>query len=363
MAFTINKIGRILLAFMFASLIVSCSKEDDESPTPAVTEKLNIILDTDLGNSLDDVFALQTLFAYQASGECNVIGVMQSRKSEQAKRMADKLLHYYNGDNIPLGLVEGEEEFFPITPYCQLADSLGSDGQPLFEGTGIPLTDRLPAWKLYRKLLSQAQDNSISIVCIGMFTNLGLLLDSEGDEYSPLTGKELIRQKVKQLDVVGGCFTELPLRFKTTGDSAEFLKVEYNILGDIPLARHVIQDWPVQLNMLPVEEGLSYPSVHDDILEMYAWQPDSPVYQIYSRYDEWETGDLGAYMWDMVATLHTLLGEETFSCTTEGNISVDEDGRTTFVPTENGASHIICLNTTGSNTFWEIFSKISEYHP
>lgn len=349
------------LAVLAACLLgfVGC-KKDTPSPTPEM-EIPDIIFDTDLGNSTDDVFAMQALFAYQDAGYCKVKGVMQSRKLEKAKLLLDKFLHYYEADNVPLGLVEGEQQFFEIIPYYQLADSVKQDGKPLYESTGIPLSERLPAWKLYRKLLSEAEDNSISIVCVGMFTNLGLLVGSQADEYSPLSGKELIRKKVRRLDLMGGCFSPVPLRYSESGGIPKMLVAEYNIAGDIPLAQKVINDWPTEIHLLPLEEGINFPSVHNEILEQYSWKPDSPIYQIYRRYNEWGKGDVGQYMWDAITMFHTILGEEYFDCSPTGYINVNDEGHTEFVAAPGGNAHIISMNITCDYFIWKALDYIAAY--
>ena len=70
-------------------------------------------------------------------------------------------MHYYNADNVPLGVTRNDESFFEITPYYQLVDAVDEEGKPLLEGTGIPLSERLDGPELYRKLLSEASDNYI----------------------------------------------------------------------------------------------------------------------------------------------------------------------------------------------------------
>ena len=72
-------------------------------------------------------------------------------------------MHYYKADDVPLGVLPGEAQFFEMFPYYQLVDSLKADGTPLFPATGIPMQNRLPAWKLYRKLLAEAEDRSVVI--------------------------------------------------------------------------------------------------------------------------------------------------------------------------------------------------------
>lgn len=350
--------SKTLLLAAVAAGFISCSKSEPSAPAEVIPD---IILDTDLGNSTDDVFALQALFSYQKMGRCDVLGVMQSRKVQKAKDLLDRFMHFYKADDIPIGLVEGEAQFFEIIPYYQLVDSLKADGNPLFEPTGIPLSSRLPAWKLYRKLLGEAADGSVTIVCVGMFTNLGLLLDSGADEYSPLSGKELVRQKVRNLDVMGGCFSPVLLRYQ--GNEVKFLETEYNIAGDIPMARKVIENWPGRINLYPLEEGTKFPSVHGDVLESYSWQPDNPLYQIYSRYDEWASGDVGQYLWDVVTTLHSILGEEMFQCTPQGYITIDDKGRTEFETDSDGNAHIISLNAYGVSNMWEVLNSLAAFHP
>lgn len=311
----------------------------------------SVIFDTDLGNCTDDLFALHALFACQRNRLCKIAGIMQSRKQEESKSLLDRLMHYYEADDIPLGLVEGEEQYSDIVPYYQLVDSLKSDGTPLFEPTGISLSDRLPAWKLYRKLLSEAEDSSIVIICVGMYTNLGLLLESEADEYSPLSGRELVIRKVKSLDVMGCAFAPVPLRF-TDDNGPKLLTVEYNISGDIPLAKKVIEEWPAIIHITPLEEGLSFPSVHDDILNAFSHQPMSPIYQVYSHYNEWTAGDVGQYLWDLLCTMHSLTPESDFSCSEEGFIQIADDGSSSFLPDTNGNCHIVRTDLSSVNVIF-----------
>ena len=353
-----------------ATVLASCSK-DYEPAADKPQSPVNVIIDTDLGNCTDDLFALQAAFAYRAKGECNIFGVMQDCGEEKCHRLADALMHYYKADDIPLGLVRsGNQHPFECTPYYEIADLRNSDNTLIFPPTDIPLSQRLSGVKLYRKLLSEAADGSVNIVCLGMLTNLGQLMDSEADEYSSLSGMELIRRKVKALDMTGGCFSPVPLRYADADGKTQFLDVEYNVGGDIPLAKKVIEQWPTPLHLYPLEAGMSFPSVHDRILEQYAWQPESPIYQTYSRYNEWAKGDVGQYLWDAVAMFHCILGEDCFSCTGPCAVRVDEEGHTTFVASDQADStdrtdrHIIGNgNSSYVALIWDKLEDISAYRP
>ena len=309
--------------------------------------------------------------AYMAKGECKILGIMQDCGEEKCHRLADALMHYYKADDIPLGLVEnGKLHPFVCTPYYEIADLVNSDNTLIFPPTDIPLSQRLSGVKLYRKLLSEAADGSVNIVSLGVLTILGQLMDSEADEYSSLSGMELIQRKVKAVDISGGCFSAVPLRYADTNGNAQFLDVEYNVGGDIPLAKKVIELWPTPLHLYPLEAGMSFPSVHDKVLEQYSWQPESPIYQTYSRYNEWERGDVGQYLWDAVTTFHCILGEEYFTCSGPCAVRVDEEGHTTLVASDKADStdrtdrHIIGNGNSCYVSFiWDKLENISAYRP
>ena len=54
---------------------------------------------------------------------------------------------------------------------------------PVTDYDGVP-----EAVETYRRALLAADDRSVHIASIGFTTNLGALLESEGDSISPLTG-------------------------------------------------------------------------------------------------------------------------------------------------------------------------------
>lgn len=67
--------------------------------------------------------------------------------------------------------------------------------------------DAYEAVKMYRKILAES-DTPVDIVTTGYTTNIECLLKSEPDEYSELTGQELVKRKCGQLYVVGATYPE-----------------------------------------------------------------------------------------------------------------------------------------------------------
>ena len=349
-----------VLAIVFSltlPVLGSCSK-DEPSGQEKPFEKINMIIDSDIGNSADDLLALQAAFAFQSKGWCEVKGLISSRGTEKVQKFADCMLHYYNADNLPLGINRSDKSFFEIVPYYQLVDAVDETGNPLMEGTGIPLSERLDGPELYRKLLSEAPNHSITIVCIGFTTNISALLRSGPDNYSPLNGVELVRNKVKALHLMGCCFGKVKQRY-----SQELLDVEYNILGDIPSAQELFDKWPVEIHVFPVEGGLLFPSDHDEVLSDYSWQQDNPLFQVYSFYDEWITGDLGQYWWDPFVVLHSIESEELYNCTGSGTISINEEGRSIFTDDPDGKHYIIAIAPQDYYLFYESLRILSRFNP
>src|SRR4029077_13841175 len=93
-------------------------------------------------------------------------------------------------------------------------------------------------------------DRSVVIVQVGFSTNLARLLDSPPDKYSPLSGRELAKKKVKLLSLMAGAF-------QTIDKNRRYL--EYNVVKDIPSARAVAERWPTSLVYSGFEIGIALP--------------------------------------------------------------------------------------------------------
>jgi hypothetical protein len=82
--------------------------------------------------------------------------------------------------------------------------------------------------KLYRDILSKAKDNSVTIVSIGFWTNLADVLNSKPDNYSALTGRELLGKKVAEVVVQGGTFNPTTVVGYNLCSSPQSLSPSYN---------------------------------------------------------------------------------------------------------------------------------------
>ena len=81
-----------------ASMFTSCSNNDDavELELPQVYAGVPlVILDTDIGSSTDDLFALEMLYRYEDEGRCRLLGVVVDREGEDYAACADVMNTYF----------------------------------------------------------------------------------------------------------------------------------------------------------------------------------------------------------------------------------------------------------------------------
>ena len=226
---------------------VSCDSQDMEDSQ----DKLRVIYDTDMGNDTDDILGLIMLHNYVDMGMVDLIGVCSSKEHPYSARYIDLLNTWYKHPDIPIGVVvDGPEldSIMSIPRYTTTVYDMEKDGKPVFERSITDYDALMPAAKLYRKLLSKSPDKSVVIIMVGMTTNMAALLATGADEYSSLTGKELIEKKVDYLCMMGGNFVQ-PLP-------------ECNIVTDSAASDIVLTDWPTRIVISPFEVGraVTYPA-------------------------------------------------------------------------------------------------------
>ena len=146
--------------------LTSCSSED--GPEEAAEQEYAgvplVILDTDLGSSTDDLFALEMLYGYEDEGRCRLLGVVVDREGEQNAAFADVMNCYYGHADVPIGLVrDGIKSPRVWIDYAHVADTEGSDGLPMFSRAVSDYSQLPDGHVLYRRLLASQPDHSVSI--------------------------------------------------------------------------------------------------------------------------------------------------------------------------------------------------------
>jgi inosine-uridine nucleoside N-ribohydrolase len=195
--------------------------------------QVKIIFDTDIGGDADDLGALAMLHNFVSKGECELLGVMCWSKEKYAVPAIDAINRYYKHPDIPIGIRPGVIFSENWHHGKAIADKFSYK---------LKAEDAPDATYLYRKLLAQSKDKSVVIVAVGPLMNIQNLIKSMPDSLSKLTGKELIKKKVKEFVIMGGNFP--------AGEN------EWNFNGQMPgVTKFVINNISVPITFSGFEVG------------------------------------------------------------------------------------------------------------
>lgn len=336
------------------NFFVACSDDDNSAASSAKPEKNEkdiptIILDTDIGSSTDDLFALQSLYRCHQAKTCNFIGVIVDRMGENNAAITDVMNTYYGMGDLPIGLERnGIKEPKVWIDYAEVPADTNADGSEMFKRTVKDYSKVPDGYKLYRKLLAEQPDHSVSIISIGFVTTLANLLNSKADDYSKLSGEELVKAKVKDLYVVGGVF----------GESVE---PDYNFTQAIDFSLDFFELWPAEVPRVfsPGEVGDNIEYVPEQVVEDISWTDVHPIKQVYMN-NECHTGQK---MWDVMAVLNAVQGDSLFQFSDNGRVSIDKDGVTTFTKDAKGNDRYQLPNDSAWNDMvLQIIRKETKEH-
>jgi inosine-uridine nucleoside N-ribohydrolase len=270
-----------------------------------------VIFDSDMGPDYDDVGAITLLHAFADSGYINILATVASTKYEGVAAVFNVLNTYFNRPGLLIGVPKGKA--------LELKDSQHwTDTLLLKYPHKIKKNDEaLRATETYRKALASQSDRSVTIITVGFLTNLADLLQSSPDKYSKLTGKELVRKKVKQLVCMAGSFPR--------GN-------EFNVRMDAASSKIVFENWETPILFSGVEIGMKIktglPLINDRSII------NSPVKDVFRVCIPLSPQDsAGRMSWDETAVLIAVKGYKPWWNIQTGKIKIAEDGGNTW---ENG---------------------------
>ena len=201
------------MGLSLALAIVGCGEKAEP------TAPLSVIMETDIGNDIDDALAMDMLYKYIDAGKINLLAVNINKEGIYPPEYVDILNTWYGYPDIPIGVVHDGAKCDNPNNYTEAVDTMTSDGKPAFARSLTGKYESLPdAVQLYRKILSRQPDASVTIVSVGFSTNLVRLMDSQPDSLSPLSGMELISKKVRLLVTMAGDFTRPDAKANAAGD-------------------------------------------------------------------------------------------------------------------------------------------------
>lgn len=274
---------------------------------------VKIIFDSDLGPDYDDVGALAFLHAMADSGKAEILATLSSNKHVLVAPSIEVINTYFGRPRLPLGAPKTAGVNI-TTPY-NWPDTLVAR----YPHTVRSTNDVPDAVTVYRKILHDQPDSSVTIVTVGFLTNLCNLLKSQPDNISPLSGKNLISRKVKILVSMAGGFPQ---------------GKEFNICMDSLSSAYVFSNWPGKIIFTGWEVGSQILTglrlINSDI-------KNSPVKDVFrismAMSDEDKKGRMS---WDETAVLIGIYGTDGFFDTASGKIIVNTDGSNSWEDNPEG---------------------------
>ncbi len=318
-----------LILFLLLAAVASLAAPREVVAQESPMVPIPLIFDTDIGNDCDDVLAMGVIHALQSRGLCQLLAVTITKDHDQCAPFTDAVNTFYGRGDIPIGVCRSG-----ITPQQSRFTGLvnerdgDKDRYPHALRSGKDAPD---AVTLLRQVLASQADGSVVIAQVGFSTNLANLLKSPGDEFSPLTGRELAAKKVRLVSAMAGAFAPI------NGQP----HLEYNVTEDIPSAKTLVTEWPTPIVFSGFEIGLAIPYPAVSIEQDYQYVPHHPLKESYVLY---EPPPHNRPTWDLTSVLYCVLPDRGyFGVSGNGTVSIDDKGQTIFAASETGLHRYLTL--------------------
>lgn len=190
----------------------------------------SIIIDTDFASDADDILAIRIALCFQDKGMLDVKGISLSTSYSRSPLAIHALCKYDGYGSIPVAMDTSGKGVQVHTEYVNV----------MYEWPKHRDDYEQPV-EMYRRLLAESPEK-VNIITLGFLQNIENLMKSGPDKYSPLTGAELIQQKVDTLYVVGGSDSGRPsFNFYWTGEKV------------VKAAKTVTKGFPARVVYLPTD--------------------------------------------------------------------------------------------------------------
>ena len=281
---------------------------------------VRLILDTDIGNDVDDALALAMIHALENRAEVRLLAVTITKDNRYAAPFVDLINTFYGRPDIPIGVVRNGKTP-EDSPMLRIpVERRDASSRPVYPHRLQSSAEASEAVTLLSRILSEQPDHSVTIAQIGFSTNLARLLKMTG-------ARDLVERKVKVLCLMAGNFVKA--------------KPEYNVYIDPQSAASLFQDWPTPMIFSGFEIGLEVTFPDQAIQKDFRYVNPHPIpeaYQIYVHKNEDHPN------WDSTAVLEAIRPDRGyFELSSSGRVSLGPKNITVFTPDPRGKCRYLIL--------------------
>ena len=323
----------LTLTILFSLTLHLCSvAQATKKPVP-------VIFDTDMGPDYDDVGAIAMLHAFADNGEAQILATIASTKYDGVGPVLSVLNTYFKRAMLPIGVPRGDASMLRDTQHW--SDSIIAKYPHLIRSND-QTTD---AVELYRKILAAQPDNSVTLITVGFLTNISNLLQSKADDYSSLSGVDLVNKKVNKLVSMAGKFPK---------------GKEFNVHIDANASRYVVANFKKPIILSGFEIGVKIktgiPLIQNENIK------ESPVKDVFRISIPLAKEDSeGRMSWDETAVLVAVRGVEPFYKLSCGAMVVAPDGSNTW--NANGRGHCRLVENQPYTAVQKIINELIMHQP
>ena len=221
-----------------------------------------LLIDTDMLTDCDDVAALELAFACERKGEARVLAVTVSSAYPKSVPVVEAVNAFCGRADVPVGAPKNGTGH-RRDDSCFL-DKVSAE----FPHAHASNDDAPDAVEVMRRTLAAAEDGSVTLVTLGYLSNVASLLRSGPDALSPLDGRTLLAQKVKEWACMGGNFPNDPAK-----DNVKFTR-------DAPAAVFALTNYPGRITFVGREIGHNI-FIGDRFHELPAANPLRRAYELH----------------------------------------------------------------------------------
>ncbi len=311
-----------LLMTMMGGLVAAA-----QSATPATNAKMKVIFDTDIGDDIDDVFALALLVAQP---NVELLGVTTAWGDTALRaRLTERFLTAIGRTDVP---VYAGPQTTEHTVFTQATYAMGYPAKQWPDATTFTL-DAI-----------RRNPGEITLIAVAPFSNVGALIDKD-----PVTFR-----KLKRVVLMGG---SIKRSYGDLGYSANPTpSAEYNIYSDIPSSQKLFAAG-VPISVMPLDSTqLKLDEVKRDQLFSHG---SAMTDQLTLLYYQWSasTGSPTPTLFDVMAVAAAV--NPGLCPTTPMRIRVDDKG---FTRPEDGTPNAdVCLQSDPEQFFRFYLTAVLKY--